>query len=137
MESWLVTLIVGLFGGGALATVVVKLLSKNVDNATAEKIKAEARSTAQQTAAGEVDTLRQIIAEVRESEAKKTARIDALEQRLEKLEERERHALTRAAVHEAWDQLAFNFINGHDRNFPKPPPLSYRGLPTPSEGDGS
>ena len=124
----LVAIIAAVFGGGAGGAVIVKYLNRGVDDASAEKLKAEAREAAQRTAAGEVDTLREIIAEVRSSEAQKSARIDSLEQRLEKLEERERHALTRAAVHEAWDQLALNFIVNHDQNFPPPPPLSYRAL---------
>lgn len=123
-------LIAAVLGGGGLGAVLVKAMSKPVDDATAEKIQAEAKQMAQQTAAGEVDTLREIIAEVRASEARKSERIDALEVRLEKLEERERHMLTRAAVHEAWDRLAFNFINGHDRDFPAPPPLSGPFPPT-------
>lgn len=123
-------LVVAVLGGGGLGAVVVKWLSRPVDEATAAKIRAEVQRTAQQTAAGEVDTLREIIAEVRASEAKKTERIDSLEARLEKLEERERNALTRAAVHEVWDRLAFNFITGRDQTFPPPPPLSERSLPS-------
>ncbi|NUO35893.1 MAG: hypothetical protein HOQ27_12640 [Dermatophilaceae bacterium] len=120
-------------GGGGAAAIIVKAMSKPVDDATADKIRAEAKEAAQRTASSEVDTLREIIAEVRASEAKKSERIDSLETRLEKLEERERHALTRAAVHEAWDQLAFNFITGHDRKFPPPPPLAHRPLPEATE----
>lgn len=122
----IIALVVAVFGGGTVGTIVTKRLSKPVDDATAEKIKAEAKEAAARAATGDINNLRAIIAEVRESEAKKTARIDSLEQRLEKLEERERHALTRAAVHEAWDQLALNFIVNHDQNFPPPPPLNER-----------
>lgn len=129
LGEFIVGLVVAAFGGGTLGTIATKRMSKRVDDATADKIKAEVKETAQRTAASEVDTLREIIAEVRESEARKSERIDSLEQRLLKLEERERHALTRAAVHEAWDQLAFNFITGQDTNFPPPPPLAYRALP--------
>lgn len=57
------------------------------------------------------------------SEAKKQERLDSMEQRLVKLEERERHALTRAAVHEAWDQLSYNVLLQHVPNHPPPPPL--------------
>lgn len=121
--------IVALFGGGAFGAIVVKYLNRGVDDATAEKLRADVKEAAQRTAASEVDTLREIIAEVRASEAQKTARIDSLEQRLEKLEERERHALTRAAVHESWDALAFQFILQHDSSFTPPPPLGPRRLP--------
>lgn len=129
-------LLVALLGGGGIGAVVVKAMSKPVDDATAAKISAEAKEAAQRTAASEVDTLREIIAEVRASEAKKTERIDSLEVRLEKLEERERHALTRAAVHESWDALAFQFILQHDPQFRPPPPLHRGALPT-GEGDGA
>lgn len=129
MDSGTLTaIVIALVGGGSVGAIVVKYLSKPVDDATAQKIQAEAKEAAQRTASSEVDTLREIIAEVRASEARKSERIDALEQRLVKLEERERHALTRAAVHEAWDQLAFNFITGQNRDFPPPPPLSGRSL---------
>lgn len=134
----LVTLIVGVAGGGAGASIVVKRMSKPVDDATAGKIQAEAKETAQRTAASEVDTLREVIQEVRtaarEEKARDSARIDDLVLRVGKLEERERHALTRAAVHEAWDQLALAFVLKHDQNFPAPPPLADRGLP-PSPDD--
>lgn len=121
-----VAIVVALFGGGAFGAIVVKYLNRGVDDATADKIAAEAKEAATRAATGDINNLREIIAEVRDSESRKNARIDALEQRLEKLEERERHALTRAAVHEAWDQLALAFVLRHDQNFPPPPPLSDR-----------
>lgn len=113
----LVALFAAFIGGGGVSAVLVKRLNKPVDAASAAEKEATARKT-------DVDNLRAIIAEVRESEARKAARIDALEQRLERLEERERHALTRAAVHEAWDQLAFQRIVMGDAHFPPPPPLT-------------
>lgn len=122
-EHWLVALVVALLGGGTVGAIVVKILSKPVDDATAGKIAADARVSAQQAVKGDVEVLRAIIAEVRESEARKSERIDNLEVRLEKLEERERHALTRAAVHEAWDQLTFQAILRSNPNHPPPPPL--------------
>jgi hypothetical protein len=103
-------------GSAGLSAVVVKLLNRGVDNATADKIRAEAREVAMKAAGAELDILRQVIADVRASER-------GIKDRLDKLEERERHMLTRAAVHEAWDQLAFGFIAGHDASFPPPPPL--------------
>ena len=104
--------------GAGIATIIVKLLSRNVDQADAQ----ERRSNA---TASDVETLRKIIAEVRESEARKAARIDSLETRLDKLEERERHALTRAAVHEAWDQMAFAALLAMNPQHPPPPPLRW------------
>ena len=114
----------GLAGGGWVGSVVVKRLNKPVDDATAEKIKAEAREAAARTAASEVDTMREVLAEVRQEKAATEQRLRHVEERLARLEERERHALTRAAVHEAWDQLAFNFIANRDQTFPPPPPLT-------------
>jgi hypothetical protein len=84
---------------------------------------ANVRATEQQVAATEVTMLREIIAEVRSSEVKKAERIDNLERRLDLLEERERHMLTRAAVHEAWDQMAFALLSQQNPEHPPPPPL--------------
>jgi hypothetical protein len=126
MDSTTATILTGILlflGGGGVATIVVKWLSKPVDDATVFKLRSEAKKMAQETAASEVGLLREIIGEVRASEQGKDARITRLEERLDKMEERERHMLTRAAVHEAWDQLAFAFISNHDQNFPMPPPL--------------
>lgn len=119
--------VAAMFGGGTIGAIGVKWLSKPVDDATVDKIKAETKEAAARANSGEIDNLRSIIAEVRESEARKSERIDALEVRLEKLEERERHMLTRAAVHEAWDRLAFQRIIVGDTEFPPPPPLSAPG----------
>ena len=98
--SWAEVLLTAL-GSAGLSAVLVKWMNRRVDNATAEKIRAEAHQVATQAAAAERET----------------------RLRLDKIEERERHMLTRAAVHEAWDQLAFAFIAGHDASFPPPPPL--------------
>ena len=113
--SWAEVLLTAL-GSAGLSAVLVKWMNRRVDNATAEKIRAEAHQVATQAAAAELDILRQVIADVRASERETRLRLD-------KIEERERHMLTRAAVHEAWDQLAFAFIAGHDASFPPPPPL--------------
>lgn len=86
--------------------------------------RANARATEQGTALAEVAMLREIIGDVRASEAKKVERIDNLERRLDLLEERERHMLTRAAVHEAWDQMAFAVLCQLNPEHPPPPPLT-------------
>ena len=96
--------------GGAFGMIGVKLLSRDNDSANADQTR--------------VQTLRDIITEVRSSEARKDQRIDELERRMTLLEERERHMLTRAAVHEAWDALAFQHISQGGVAFPPPPPLS-------------
>lgn len=111
------TLVLGALGGGTLGAVVVAWLKRDLTGAQADESSANAKKT-------DVETLRQIIAEVRSSEAAKAARIDSLELRIDKLEERERHALTRAAVHEAWDQLAFQALLATNQAYPPPPPLS-------------
>jgi hypothetical protein len=120
-------LVLTVLGSAGISAVLVKMLSRGVDNATAEKIRAEAKEIATRAAGAELDILRQVIADVREDAAKERGKaetvIEKLELRLEKIEERERHMLTRAAVHEAWDQLAFAFIAGHDASFPPPPPI--------------
>lgn len=127
-------------GGGGAGAIIVKLLSRPVDGATVLKLKAEAKQTAQETAASEVGLLREIIAEVRTSESDKVARITRLEEsndgfrlRLDKLEERERHMLTRAAIHEAWDQMAFSMLIASNPHHPPPPPLV---LSTDRDEDG-
>lgn len=149
--QFVLALLTVFLGGGGAGAVLIKRMSKPVDDATAAKIAAEAKVTATEAAAGDIQNLRSIITEVRQSaadaaaqsaareerayaaaremEARLGQKIDAQNARIEKLEERERHALTRAAVHEAWDQLALAFVLKHDQNFPAPPPLSDRALP--------
>lgn len=92
--------------------------------ATTQKTQAETRVSEFTAAQAEVGMLRDIITEVRNSEAKKVERIDNLERRLTLLEERERHMLTRAAVHEAWDQMAFTMLTQVNPDHPAPPPLA-------------
>ena len=131
-------LALAILGSAGLSAAIVKALNWRVDTAraaqmdresaaNAEKLKAEAKQLAIEAASAEMSILRQVIADLREDAAedrgKAKAVIEKLEERLEKIEERERHMLTRAAVHEAWDQLAFSFIAGHDASFPPPPPL--------------
>lgn len=123
MSDLILPVLIALVGGGTLGAVVVKWLNRGVDNATAEKMKAEARQTAQSTAASEVQIIREVLQEVRDSDSRKTERIDKLEERLERLEERERHALTRAAVHEAWDRMSFALLRDIHPGHPEPPPL--------------
>ena len=99
----LVAIIAAALGGGGLSAIVLKLLDKK---------------------ASDVTTLREIIAEVRDDKARDEQRIAHLEARVLKLEERERHMLTRAAVHEAWDQLAFAALVAQNPSHPPPPPLA-------------
>lgn len=111
-------------GAGAASIKVVELvLGRGPTRANTGAVQAQTRMTDQQAAASEVGMLREVIAEVRASEAKKAERIDNLERRLDLLEERERHMLTRAAVHEAWDQMAFALLSQMNPDHPPPPPL--------------
>lgn len=111
--QWLVP---SILSGGALGGVLVKLMSRNVDTATASHLAA-------QSTASEVQVIRDVLTEVRTNASDKDAKLKALELRVEKLEERERHMLTRAAVHEAWDQMAFAMLLEKDPGHPPPPPL--------------
>lgn len=108
-----------------------KFLNRKVDTVATEKAQSEIHKN-------EVETVRQVLEEVKAHSATKDARIDKLENdlsrvedRMEKMEERERHALTRAAVHEAWDQMAFQFILQHNPDWQPPPPLTSSPLSDP------
>lgn len=114
-SDMIVAVIIAAVGGGGLATIVRVIGDRGKDQATAKQT--------------DVQTLRDIIAEVRSDKAADDQRIAHLEERVRKLEERERHMLTRAAVHEAWDALTFQTILAHVPNHPPPPPLR----PTPIE----
>lgn len=103
--------------------VVAKTLSRKADEVVSDKVRAE-------TAQTEVETLREVLVLVREDSA--SVRLDSqalreqvtvLSERVSLLEERERHQLTRAAVHEAWDQMAFQFLLTQNPDHPPPPPL--------------
>ena len=111
----------------------MKILNQPVDRATSHKIRAEARAIASESASREIETLRRILDDFRTDDARKSEHINELERRIDRLEERERHMLTRAAIHEAWDQLAFQFIAGHDASFPEPPPLTLNPKPARSQ----
>jgi hypothetical protein len=104
-----------------------KLLNRKIDTVATQKVAAETTKT-------EVETVRQVLEEVREHSATKDKRIDKLESdyalvidRVLKLEERERHQLTRAAAHEAWDQMSFALLVQNHPDHPAPPPLTPAG----------
>jgi hypothetical protein len=75
-----------------------------------------------------VATLEKALTSVVTEGGRKDAKLEGLERRVGKLEERERHMLTRAAVHEAWDQMAFQMLLSHNKEHPPPPPLFDREL---------
>lgn len=127
--------VIALLGSAGIGGVIVKALNKPVDAATAEKLHAETRQAAQATAASEVTTIREVMGELRAAERDKGEEIAQLKadmvtmkDRVDKLEERERHMLTRAAVHEAWDQMAFSLLVAMNPHHPPPPPIVPQGL---------
>lgn len=101
---------VAALGGGALGAVIVKWLNRDVDAATAM--------------ATRVTALGAIIDDLIASDARKAEQLASALERIDLLEERERHMLTRAAVHEAWDQMAFAVLVAQNPSHPPPPPLT-------------
>lgn len=91
-----------LTGGG-----VVKLLSLRNENKTTD-----------------LSILMAVVEGVGKDNATVRAQAADLRARVDKLEERERHMLTRAAIHEAWDQIAFAALVRDNPAHPPPPPLT-------------
>lgn len=119
LEWWQV--VAAMISAVGLREVVAKLIDRENDKAERLKVNSEIRKD-------DVQVLRDVLVEVTRDSAEKSARLEILEERLDKLEERERHQLTRAAVHEAWDQMAFAMLTQHHPNHPPPPPLTTREL---------
>jgi hypothetical protein len=121
----LILLIAATLGVGKVVELSVgKFLNRKIDVVAEDKARADIAKT-------EVDTIRAVLEEVKEHSATKDKRIDKLEtdyalviQRVFKLEERERHQLTRAAAHESWDQMSFALLSKHFPEHPPPPPLT-------------
>ena len=98
---------------------------------------ANIRNQNAQTTSTEVQTIRTVLDEVRENDRGKTEALAELRQqyllltdrheqvlrRVDALEERERIALSRAAVHESWDAITFALVTPHYPNHPPPPAL--------------
>lgn len=140
---------VAILGGGGVGAVAVKMLSRPVDTATAEKTHAEARLTDITASSAEVETIRGVLKDVRDAQtaqvtehaahvaeirtehaaqlAEFRTEMAGLKGRVSTLEERERHMLIRAAVHEAWDQMAFAALVAQNPQHPPPPPLTIAG----------
>lgn len=119
IEWWQAVL--GLMTALGVRELLAKLVDRKATAVATDKVKVE-------TKANEVDILREVLAEVRTDSAEKSQRIERLEERMTKLEERERHQLTRAAVHEAWDQMSFALLVQQHPSHPPPPPLIVRQL---------
>lgn len=116
----ILALSVAVIASGFLTTLLVKLMDRRVDGARTGQIRAA-------TNAAEVKTIRDVLEEVRAQDAAKGQRLNALEERLQVLEERERHQLVRAAVHEAWDRLSYTTLLTQNPQHPPPPPLTPPG----------
>lgn len=119
-----------LLGGGALGAIAVKWMNRKIDKATAEQITSQAMQGAKEATQTEVQIMREVLNEVRNDWQNKADQISEyrvelknIKRRLSLVEERERHMLTRAAVHEAWDQMAFSILANMDPSHPPPPPL--------------
>lgn len=104
------------FGSLGMGGVLVKLLDWRTGKVTARQI--------------EVDTIRTVLNEVREEGRRKEDKLARLETRVEALEQREREALTRAAIHEAWDQVAYPLILATNPAHPPPPPIVFYAATT-------
>ncbi len=113
--------IVGLIGALGIRELLAKVVDRRATAVATDKVKVETKAT-------EVEILRGVLQEVRDDSAEKSQRIARLEERMTKLEERERHQLTRAAVHEAWDQMSFALLVQYNPAHPPPPPLIVRQL---------
>lgn len=107
---------------------VQQLILRVVDRRT---IRLGELQTSQSTTAVEVQTIRDVLAEVRQQSAEKDtrlaaqeARVDMLEQRIDAMEKRERELLTKVAVHSGWDQLTYQKMIEHDPKHPLYPPLT-------------
>lgn len=115
MENFerLMLLAIAILGAINIGGIVLKRMDRKKDSASVD-------STA-------VETMKSVLQEVRTEDGKKAIRLEKLEERVDKLEERERGHLTRAAVHEAWDQMAFAMLIATNPNHPAPPPILPEG----------
>lgn len=117
--------IVGALGLRELVGVAVaRWVNRKAEDATTREVEVR-------TAAAEVDLMRGLLQDVKDDRAQVQNRLGEVEARVAQLEERERHMLTRAAVHEAWDQITYAAIvaaGSHDH--PPPPPLLAEKNPT-------
>ena len=132
----LLTIAAALGLGKLLELLANKLLNRKIDNVTEDRVEAETAKVAAETARTEVETIRDVLKEVQAHSETKDKRIDKLEadvdflrQAVVELQDRERHQLTRAAAHEAWDQMSFALLVKHFPDHPAPPPL------TPAQDD--
>lgn len=117
VATYALPLLLAFVAGGGFAAVAVKLLNRGNDKATE-------RQTNALTAHSEVETIRQVLAEVRASDAAKTERVNALEGRIDRLERREYETLRLAAAHAVWDSMAYAALLTSNPEHPPPPPIT-------------
>ena len=123
-------LVSGAVAGGLVGALIMRFLDRKKSKAEVNQLKAVTAQDKAETQAIQVGVLKEIIEEVREDSKNKSLQIIQLStqlnymtQRIDQLEERERHNLTRVAVHEAWDELAYSLLLEHHKEHPPPPPL--------------
>lgn len=99
-----------------LGPLAIKYFRSKSDKLVDKKVQAE-------TTKYEIESLKSVVEGVRSDHAALRVENLDLRSRVSKLEERERHMLTRVAVHEAWDQIAFRALLQNNPDHPPPPPL--------------
>ncbi len=125
----------------ALATAfgIGPILLKKIRTPTEEiidkKTLAEQESIAVATAKELIGMSREDVINARTEVAVLKEQITQVLNRVDVLEERERHQLVRAAVHEAWDDMAFRRLYAIDPTIPPPPPLLGREAAAPIDPD--
>lgn len=137
-QMWLPTVIGAIVAAliAAGATVVVKRMSRRLDEATTSKTVAESRKAEAETVSVEVATARSLIAEIKAMMADQRAEfIQRDTQRAEQLKEltsqvgenREQLRAVRSAFasHAMWDGDAVAALRQHLPSFPDPPPVHF------------
>jgi hypothetical protein len=137
-QTWLPTVLGAIIAAliAAGATVVVKRMSRRLDEATTSKTVAESRKAEAETVSVEVATARSLIAEIKammsEQRAEFVERDTRREEQLKELttqvgENREQLRAVRAAfaAHSTWDGDAVAALRQHLPSFPDPPPVTF------------
>lgn len=118
-----------------LGPVILKKVRTPTEEVQDSKTTAERDSIAVSTAKELISLSRQDVLSARTEVAVLAEKVTALITRIDTLEERERHQLVRAAVHEAWDDMAFRRLYALDPTISPPPPLLGRTDPPPLNPD--
>ena len=102
---------------------VLSRIQKKRNALTDENLEVAAKKAVAETNSIEVNTVRDVLNEMNQYRGTLTAQISELADKIKVLEDRERHMLTRAATHEAWDRMSFSMLLQLNPNHPPPPPL--------------